>query len=92
MDRHTEAVLDSSDGQDRTLFADVTASAVAAIPSFGSQQLRGIEHWSERITRLGDMSLTGHHGLAVGDVNGDGLEDLYVCDGGSLPNRLYARR
>ena len=34
----------------------------------------------------------GHHGLAVGDVNGDGLEDVYVCDGGSLPNRLYVQR
>ena len=21
--------------------------------------------------------------------DGDGLEDLYVCDGGGLPNRLY---
>ena len=23
------------------------------------------------------------------DADGDGLEDLYVCDGGGLPNRLY---
>ena len=33
----------------------------------------------------------GHHGLAVGDVNGDGLEDLYVCQSGGLPNRLFVQ-
>ena len=37
------------------------------------------------------MSLFGHHGLAVGDVNGDGLEDLYACEAGGLPNRLYVQ-
>ena len=36
--------------------------------------------------------MAGHHGLAVGDVNGDGLEDIYVCDGGSLPNQLYLQQ
>ena len=25
-------------------------------------------------------------------MNGDGLEDLYVCDGGSLPNQLYLQQ
>ena len=36
-----------------------------------------------------DLVLTGHHGIAVGDVDGDGREDVFVCDGGGLPNRLY---
>lgn len=72
------------------LFSDVTASV---IPDYQSPQIQGgIEHWSQHITRYGDLFQTGHHGLAVGDVNGDGRDDLYVCDGGSLPNRLYVQQ
>lgn len=73
-------------------FHDATKTVIAKNPRFNQQVLRGIDHWAQRITRIGDLSLTGHHGLAVGDVDGDGLEDLYVCDGGSLPNQLYLQQ
>ncbi len=89
VDRHEEVVRrDTRDGR-RSSFADGTTAVLGAVPSFTAQQMRGIEYWAQRVTRPGDMHLTGHHGLAVGDVDGDGLDDLYVCDGGSLPNRLY---
>ncbi|MDB4704787.1 VCBS repeat-containing protein, partial [Akkermansiaceae bacterium] len=73
-------------------FHDATNTVIGRNPRFKEQVLHGIDHWAQRITRIGDLSLTGHHGLAVGDVNGDGLEDLYVCDGGSLPNQLYLQQ
>ena len=73
-------------------FHDATNTVIGRNPRFEPQVLHGIDYWARRITRIGDLSLTGHHGLAVGDVNGDGLEDLYVCDGGSLPNQLYLQQ
>ena len=73
-------------------FHDVTNTVIGKNPRFEPQVLHGIDHWAQRITRIGDLSLAGHHGLAVGDVDGDGLEDLYVCDGGSLPNQLYLQQ
>ena len=71
-----------------TLFQDVTASAMSANESYTQQVLPGINDWTKRLGRefLGQF---GHHGLAVADINQDGLDDLYVCDAGGLPNRLY---
>jgi len=71
-----------------SLFVDCTESALGRNASYQKQVLPGINHWLTRIGRefLGQF---GQHGLAIGDVNGDGLDDLYVCDAGGIPNRLY---
>ncbi|MBL4769629.1 MAG: VCBS repeat-containing protein [Planctomycetes bacterium] len=56
---------------------------------YRSQLRPGIDHWRERLHSKLGVGLLGHHGMAVGDLNGDGLEDLYVCEPGGLPNRLF---
>ncbi len=74
-----------------TLFRDDTASILNGNASYRQQMVPGIHHWLQRVTRefLGQF---GHHGLAIGDVNEDGRDDVYVCDAGGLPNRLYVQQ
>lgn len=67
-------------------FEDIAA---AVLPAKAGQHDHPITHWARHLTKLDDMQFTGHHGIAIGDADGDGLDDLYVCDGGGLPNRLY---
>ena len=74
------------------LFADCTTAAMGESDALRRQYLRGNNYWSERITAIESMSLLGNFGMALGDVNGDDLEDLYVCDGGGLPNRLFVQQ
>lgn len=84
-----EVQLDKEGGR---LFVDSTQAVLGEIQSYHEQMLPGINHWLPRISRLLGMRFYGHQGLAVGDVNGDGLEDLYVCDAAGLPNRMYVQQ
>jgi hypothetical protein len=86
-----ESTLSTLNSQPSTLFADCTESALANNASYRQQVLPGINHWLTRVPRE-FLSKFGYNGLAVGDVNGDGLDDLYVCDSGGLPNRLYVQQ
>lgn len=73
------------------LFSDCTEAVLGKNPSWGKQLLLGLNHWLERIQDNRFFDLLGTPGLAVGDVNGDDLDDLYVCQEGGLPNLLFVQ-
>jgi hypothetical protein len=73
----------------RALLADSTAAVLGACPSWKGQLLHGLNHWLLRIQDNRFFDLLGTPGVAVGDVNGDGLDDLYLCQEGGLPNLLF---
>ncbi len=74
------------------LFSDRTAAVIGANRSWRDQFLRGYNHWLERIQDHRFFAILGTPGLAAGDVNGDGLDDLYAGQESGLPNRLFIQR
>ncbi|MGH9661988.1 MAG: FG-GAP-like repeat-containing protein [Bryobacteraceae bacterium] len=74
------------------LFRDVTGHAFAGAASFREQLARGVPYWRARLDAATGIDVYGNNGIAVGDIDGDGLDELYVCQPGGLPNRLYRNR
>lgn len=70
-------------------FRDVTAAAFADCHSFDSQLAKGISYWRSRLDPACGIDIYGNNGISVGDIDGDGVDEVYVCQPGGLPNRLY---
>lgn len=76
----------------KPLFRDVTAEMFENDAPFHEQLLRGIPYWRARLDSASGIDIYGSNGIAVGDIDGDGRDEIYVCQPGGLPNRLYRVR
>jgi tetratricopeptide (TPR) repeat protein/peroxiredoxin len=74
------------------VFADITAAAFAGNASYSSQLLHGADYWRTVLDIASGIDIYGHNGVSIGDIDGDGFDDLYVCQPAGLPNRLYRNR
>lgn len=73
----------------RPLFQDVTSQSFGPADSFRNQLLRGVPYWRGRLDSASGIDVYGNNGIAVGDIDGDGRDEVYICQPGGLPNRLY---
>jgi tetratricopeptide (TPR) repeat protein len=74
------------------VFEDIAARAFAGCASYGAQFVPGVDSWRTVMDGASGIDIYGHNGVAVGDFDGDGFDDLYVCQPAGLPNRLYRNR
>jgi tetratricopeptide (TPR) repeat protein len=71
------------------IFEDRAAEAFGQCASFVAQLLPGVDHWRTLLDGASGIDIYGHNGLAAGDIDGDGFDDLYICQPAGLPNRMY---
>jgi len=73
-------------------FQDDAGSILPQDAMLREQLAHGHHHWLQRIERSLGFDTSVRNGLAIGDANGDGLDDLYLCQPPGLPNRLLIRQ
>jgi hypothetical protein len=82
-----EAMREAANAAPR--FRDISQGALGHNVSYRHQLARSLDAWRAELDAATGIDVYGHNGIAVGDYNGDGWEDLYVCQPAGLPNRLY---
>jgi tetratricopeptide (TPR) repeat protein len=73
-------------------YADIARQAFGRVPSWERQMLHGVDYWRTVLDGASGIDIYGHNGVSVGDVDGDGRDDIYVCQPAGLPNRLFRNR
>ncbi len=73
-------------------FVDVTAAALRSVPAYSAQLQRGSDEWRTQLDGASGIDVYGNNGVAAGDFDGDGLDDLYISQPAGLPNRLLRNR
>ncbi|NOX58965.1 MAG: VCBS repeat-containing protein [Planctomycetes bacterium] len=73
-------------------FRDSTRSVIKDGSVWSPHLAYGSDYWFGRIDAIGERNHMGHQGIAIGDANGDGDEDVYVAMGEGIPNKLLIRQ
>jgi hypothetical protein len=76
----------------RPLFAEVESFVLGENRAFQEELMVGVGEYAGRTDRVLGAPYLGMQGIAVGDLDGDGLEDVYVAQHAGLPNRVFLHR
>lgn len=72
-----------------TAFVDRSQAIFTNVNSYRQQLAFGQPYWLRRIEAFHGMLNPGQNGISIGDLSGDGLDDVFVCQPGGIPNRVY---
>ncbi|MGH9541286.1 MAG: FG-GAP-like repeat-containing protein [Terriglobales bacterium] len=67
-------------------FTDLTTAAFAADLPF---LLRDTNYWRSVLDAAAGVDIFGNYGISTADIDGDGQDEIYLCQPQGLPNRLY---
>ena len=70
-------------------FFDCTDSILANNGCLRKQLIFGVDQWA---SKLPGIDTQGNFGLSIGDVNNDGLDDIYLCQSHGVPNLLLIQK
>ena len=90
--RSWRATAETRSRASQPCFVDVTSQAFSGNASYSQQMSRGVDYWRTVLDGASGIDIYGHNGVSAGDIDGDGFDDLYVCQPAGLPNRLYRNR
>lgn len=71
------------------LFTEITGSVIESNSCYKTQLAYGMNHWLTRMPVRAMLNRFGTPGISIGDVNGDGHDDFFLCQEPGLPNRLF---
>ena len=74
------------------LFTEITESVIGENSCYTTQLAHGMNHWLTRAPVRAMLNRFGTPGISIGDVNGDGLDDFFLCQEPGLPNRLFIQQ
>jgi hypothetical protein len=74
---------------DSLRFTDITDQFLGGTAAWKHQLSRGTDHWRGIMDESTGVDVYGHNGVSVGDIDGDGAEEIYVLQPSALPNRLF---
>ncbi|MEZ6099758.1 MAG: VCBS repeat-containing protein [Pirellulaceae bacterium] len=73
-------------------FREYTPAVLKGVAAYTEQLSYSADYWAQRIEKRLGTNLMGYHGVTVGDVNGDLLDDVYLCQPGGTPNILLIQQ
>lgn len=76
----------------KTIFKEKTIGVLPKAAADDPELVKENFYWRERVPAAFEPDQFGETGVSIADVNGDGLEDVYLCQIAGLRNRLWLRQ